>query len=120
VFVISADFSSALAARQSGYKEKERQRQKGQDQLTDTLTLRDRALATPAGSSNRARVEGGVGAYTVVPKSNVTNPLPMAKMPGQSGEEAFRRLKMRQQGKMGGSRRGCKPKLKMKLQRDRD
>ena len=101
--------------RQSAYKEKERQRQKTQNQLTDTLTLRDRALATPMGASNRARVEGGVGAYTIVPKSNVTNPLPMAKMPGQSGEEAFRRLKMRQQGKMGGSRRGCKPKLKMKL-----
>lgn len=64
------------------------------------------------GGTNRARVDGSVGAYTIVPKSNVTNPLPMAKMPGQSGEEAFRRLKMRQQSKMGGNRRSCMLKLK--------
>lgn len=65
---------------------------------------RDAALARPAVATNRARVEGGVGVYTVVPKSTVNMAMPVARAPGQSGEEAFRKLKARQQGKIGGGR----------------
>jgi len=63
---------------------------------------RDAALARPDQVTNRARVQGGLGVYTVVPKSNINQMLPVARAPGQSGEEAFRRMKARQQGKIGG------------------
>jgi transcription factor SPN1 len=51
---------------------------------------RERALALPI-LSNRARIEGGVGAYTVAPRSNVNALGVQPKQPGQIGEAAFRR-----------------------------
>ncbi|KAF2427157.1 transcription factor iws1 [Tothia fuscella] len=52
---------------------------------------RDRALATPV-LTQRARVEGGLGTYTIAPKSNVNAGM-MGRAPGRSGEEQFRKLK---------------------------
>jgi transcription factor SPN1 len=64
---------------------------------------RDRALATPI-LSNRARVEGGVGTYTIAPKSNVNVGGGLARAPGHGSEDAFRRIKMKQAGKTRGGR----------------
>jgi transcription factor SPN1 len=53
--------------------------------------------------SNRARVEGGVGTYTIAPKSNVGSVGGIGAKPmGHGSEDAFRRLKMRQSGKGSG------------------
>jgi len=65
---------------------------------------RERALAPP-GMTNRARVEGGVGTYTIAPKSNIQAGGMLSRAPGHGSEEAFRRMKMRQAGKSGGGRR---------------
>ncbi len=61
------------------------------------IQAREKALALPV-LTNRARVEGGLGVYTVAPTVNLgwAN---IQKQPGQTGEEAFRRLKMRHQMK---------------------
>jgi transcription factor SPN1 len=58
---------------------------------------RDKALALPV-LTNRARVEGGLGVYTVAPRANIDTSA-IHRQPGQSGEEAFRRLKLRHQMK---------------------
>jgi transcription factor SPN1 len=56
---------------------------------------RDRALAAPV-LGNRARVEGGIGTYTIAPRQNNNHAaggnLGRAA-PGRTGEEQFRRLK---------------------------
>ena len=53
--------------------------------------------------SNRARVEGGVGTYTIAPKSQVGPGGGIGARPlGHGREDAFRRLKMRNTQKGGG------------------
>lgn len=60
-------------------------------QLSQAARERERALATPI-LTQRARVEGGVGTYTIAPKSNVNAGM-MGRAPGRSGEEQFRKMK---------------------------
>lgn len=58
---------------------------------------RRRLLAAP-GPTNRARVEGGAGTYTIAPVSNMSNAMGVgggARRAGQGGEEAFRRIQQR-------------------------
>ena len=72
-------------------------------QMTASELARERALATPV-MTNRARVEGGAGTYTIAPKSNI----PMGeglRAPGHRSDAAFRKIQMRQAGKGGGSKR---------------
>jgi transcription factor SPN1 len=53
--------------------------------------------------TNRARVEGGVGTYTIAPKSNVVGGGGVGARPmGHGSEDAFRRLKMRNVAKGAG------------------
>ncbi|CAK4033860.1 Transcription factor IWS1 [Lecanosticta acicola] len=52
------------------------------------------------GPTNRARVEGGVGTYTIAPVSNLSNAQGVsARKLGASGEEAFRKMQARSQMK---------------------
>ncbi|KAE9981914.1 hypothetical protein BLS_006826 [Venturia inaequalis] len=62
---------------------------------------RDRAMATPS-MSNRARIEGGLGTYTVAPNSTALTGSMGARPMGDSGEATFRKFKMRNQGKGAG------------------
>lgn len=64
----------------------------------ERLAARDAALARPQQNTNRARVEGHLGVYTVVPKAGSSAVMPASRAPGQGGEDAFRRMKARQQG----------------------
>lgn len=57
---------------------------------------RRRVLAAP-GPTNRARVEGAAGTYTVAPRSNLSNAMGVRRA-GQGGEEAFRRIQARAEG----------------------
>ncbi|KAI9813982.1 MAG: Transcription factor iws1 [Pycnora praestabilis] len=63
---------------------------------------RERAYAPPVRNANRARVENGNTSYTIVPKSVMPGQGQFARPLGASGEDAFRRMKARQQGKSGG------------------
>ena len=63
--------------------------------------IRARLLAPPPRQPNRARVETGVTSYSIVPKSNVQGGGAYARPMGASGEEAFRRMKARQQATQG-------------------
>lgn len=65
---------------------------------------RERKLAVP-GKQNRARVEGEQGSYTVVPRSNVATLGGLSQRMGIGGEELFRRMKARRQGRVPGSGR---------------
>jgi len=58
---------------------------------------RDRALAAPV-MTNRARVEGGVGTYSIAPRPNMNAAGMHARAPGRGGEEQFRKMKARQSG----------------------
>jgi len=64
------------------------------------MIARERQLATPV-FSNRARLEGGISSYHIVPKSTLTAQGAAARA-GQAGEDAFRKMKARQMGKTGG------------------
>lgn len=64
----------------------------------ERMAARDVALARPQQHTNRARVEGHLGVYTVVPKAGTSAIMPAPRAPGQGGEDAFRRMKVRQQG----------------------
>ena len=57
---------------------------------------RRKMLAAPA-PANRARVEGGVGTYTIAPKNNLSNAMGMGgpRRAGAGGDEAFRRIQAR-------------------------
>lgn len=57
---------------------------------------RRKALAQPI-QGNRARVEGGVGTYTIAPVNNLSNVV--AQQTGRGGGEAFRRVANRASGK---------------------
>lgn len=62
---------------------------------------RRRELAPPS-RTNRARLETGVKSYSIVPRSQgVTAGGAFARPMGASGEDAFRKIKMRQQLAMG-------------------
>lgn len=70
--------------------------------LTETAAqIRERALAPPPRNSNRARVETNVTTYTIVPKSSGVGGGPYSRPMGASGEDAFRKMKMRQMAAMG-------------------
>lgn len=58
---------------------------------------RKQALAVPM-QSNRARVEGGLGTYTIAPRSNVV-PSQGVRRVGAGGDEIARRLKRRHGGR---------------------
>lgn len=64
---------------------------------------RARQLEAPI-RGNRARVEGGVSSYHVVPKNNIPQGQAAQRM-GAGGDAVFRRMKARQMGKAGGGRR---------------
>jgi transcription factor SPN1 len=58
---------------------------------------KEKMLALPV-LTNRATVQGGLGTYTTAPKVNI-NASEIQRQPGQTGEEAFRRLRMKHQMK---------------------
>lgn len=63
---------------------------------------RKAALSMPV-PGNRARVEGGVGTYNVVPRNNLSNAMGVGtRKLGTAGEEQFRKIKMRGLAKTGG------------------
>jgi len=72
----------------------------GFDKASKAAAARKAALAVPM-NNNRARVEGGVGTYTIVPKNNLTKVQGVKRL-GASGDEMFRKLKLRHQVKPGG------------------
>ena len=88
-------------------------RMPGASQQTDAVRLaerRRRALAAPI-PGNRARVEGGVGTYTIAPVNTLSNAQGVNNRKlGASGEDAFRKIAARGAVKAGnsatGSRRG--------------
>ena len=64
---------------------------------------RRRALEQPQ-PGNRARVEGGVGTYTIAPVNTLRNAQGVsARKLGASGEDAFRKIAARGAVKAGGS-----------------
>lgn len=64
---------------------------------------RRKALAAPS-TGNRARVEGGVGTYTVAPQNNLTAGLGSQRRVGGGTDERFKRITQRAHGKSGGRR----------------
>ncbi|PNS19990.1 hypothetical protein CAC42_7957 [Sphaceloma murrayae] len=68
------------------------------DKEAKRAAARKAALAVP-GTENRARVEGGVATYTIVPKSDLTRVQGGVKRLGASGDEMFRKLKARHAGR---------------------
>lgn len=64
---------------------------------------RERQLAAPI-KINRARVEGGLSSYHIVPKNNIPTQGQVQQRMGAGGDVLFRRIKARQ-GAGGGSRR---------------
>ncbi|EGP89996.1 uncharacterized protein MYCGRDRAFT_36419 [Zymoseptoria tritici IPO323] len=65
---------------------------------------RRKILAAP-GPTNRARVEGGLGTYTIAPVSNLSNAQGVSSRTlGSSGADAFRKIAARSQGGKGGRR----------------
>ena len=64
---------------------------------------KDRQLAMPNRNPNRARLQQEVKTYTIAPRSKVVvGGGAFARPVGASGEDAFRRMKMRQQLAKGG------------------
>ena len=73
------------------------------DRAAIAAERRRRALAQPV-PGNRARVEGGVGTYTIAPVSNLSNAMGVnGRKMGASGEDAFRKIAARGQVKAGGA-----------------
>lgn len=77
-----------------------------QSQQAIAAERRRKALAAP-GPTNRARVEGGVGTYTIAPVSNMSNAQGVsARRLGASGDDMFRKITARSAAKSGtGGRR---------------
>ncbi|KAG8625606.1 hypothetical protein KVT40_006007 [Elsinoe batatas] len=94
---VEAEYDPAVAMRasqmasQSGVGDREAKK----------AAARKAVLAVP-GTQNRARVEGGVGTYTIVPRSDITRVQGGTKRLGASGDEMFRKLKARHAGRGGG------------------
>lgn len=75
------------------------------DRVAQLAEKRKKALAAP-GPSNRARVEGGVGTYTVAPVSNLSNAQGQSQRKTQgANDEHFRRIAARSSNKAGGGGR---------------
>jgi transcription factor SPN1 len=72
----------------------------GEQKAAKAAAARRAALAIPM-TSNRARVEGGLGTYTIVPKSDLSRVQGVKRL-GASGDDMFRRLKARQQARKQG------------------
>jgi transcription factor SPN1 len=71
------------------------------DAATVAAERRRRVLEQPI-PGNRARVEGGVGTYTIAPVSNLSNVQGGAsRRMGASGDDAFRRIAARGAVKSG-------------------
>lgn len=69
--------------------------QTGMSQAEVAAERRRRALAAPV-PGNRARMEGGVGTYTIAPVNTLSNAHGMgSRRMGAGGEEAFRRIAQR-------------------------
>ena len=71
-------------------------------QTQTAAQLREKAMAIPLRNSNRARVESDVKSYSIVPKSSQVTGGAYARPFGASGEDAFRKMKARQQITNGG------------------
>ncbi|MCJ1399567.1 Transcription factor iws1 [Xylographa trunciseda] len=63
--------------------------------------IRERALAPPVKTSNRARMETNLTSYSIVPKSSSVAGGVNSRPMGASGEDAFRKMKARQMVAMG-------------------
>lgn len=74
----------------------------GVDKAAKAAAARKAALAIPM-ATNRARVEGGLSTYTVVPRSDLSRVQGVKRL-GASGDEMFRRLKARHAQKGGRAR----------------
>jgi transcription factor SPN1 len=73
------------------------------DRAAAAAEKRKRALAAP-GPSNRARVEGGVGTYTVAPVSTLSNAQGISQRKTQgANDETFRRIAARSANKAVGA-----------------
>ena len=66
--------------------------------------VRDKMMATPI-KSNRARAEVDRKTYNIVPKTSHVVGGAFARPLGATGEDAFRRMKMRQQAHMGAAKK---------------
>jgi len=86
------DISIAVAAAGPGGQEEVRREK--------AAAARKAALAIPL-NGNRARMDGGVGTYSIVPKSDVSSQTQSngVRRLGASGDEVFRRLKARAGGR---------------------
>lgn len=70
-------------------------------QVRAAMAAAERRRKDAGGPTNRARVEGGVGTYTIAPVSNLSNAQGVSsRRLGQGGEEAFRKIQARAQMKM--------------------
>jgi transcription factor SPN1 len=64
------------------------------DKVARAAAARKAALAYPT-VTNRARVDGGLGTYTIVPKSDLTRAQPGVRRLGAAGDELARKLQAR-------------------------
>lgn len=64
------------------------------DKAVRAAAARKAALAYPT-TTNRARVEGGLGTYTIVPKSDLSRAAPGVRRPGAAGDDLARKLQAR-------------------------
>ena len=74
-------------------------------QAETAAEARERALAPPIRNANRARIQSGPTSYSIVPRNAPISQSQFARPLGASGEDAFRRMKARQMGKVGGGER---------------
>lgn len=70
----------------------------GADKASKAAAARKAALAAPT-ATNRARFEGGLGTYTIAPRSDPTRVQGGTRRLGASGDEMFRKLKNRTMGR---------------------
>ncbi|KAF2156093.1 hypothetical protein K461DRAFT_89359 [Myriangium duriaei CBS 260.36] len=89
---VEADYDAAATLRASQIASSQ-----GPDKAARAAAARKAALAVP-GVQNRARVEGGVGSYSIVPRSDLTKVQGVKRL-GASGDELFRKLKARHAGR---------------------
>ena len=64
------------------------------DKAARAAAARKAALAYPT-TTNRARVDGGLGTYTIVPKSDLSRAQPGVRRLGAAGDEITRKLQAR-------------------------
>ena len=96
----SVDYDPAKLARAKAHAGGQSQ---GLSQAQAAALARERALAPVVKNPNRARVETSVKSYNIVPRNmQAVGGSQFARPLGASGEDAFRRVKARQQAQMGG------------------